>query len=109
MKKILLLLLTCLLSASVWSDELAKPDCAKPDIPSEFASEVALKSFDRHLREYKKCIDKFIAEQRDIAKTSAVLTTANNANDSAEMTVKEYNDFAHALRDRNQKATGENN
>ena len=89
MEKLLLLILA-LASVSAQAD-MFKPSasCSKPSKPYEFTSQWQLDSFKRDIEAYERCIDRFVAEQREAAKTHA--EAANDA-------VRDYNSFAGSLR-----------
>jgi hypothetical protein len=96
---ILFLLLTCQLLCAVAAD-IPKHNCEKPSLPNVQSSETVVKYFNKRLASYKVCIDKFVAEQRDIAKTNPDPVQANQAFEAAESAIKEYNDLIQILNSR---------
>jgi hypothetical protein len=60
-------------------------NCVKPDHPGPYAREQQLKAFTKSVETYKNCMQKFAADQQEIAKAAVA---AGNA------AVKEFNDFA---------------
>ncbi len=65
------------------------PSCSKPYKPYQFTSEWQVSSFKQEVEAYGKCIDRFVTEQRDEAKTHA---------DAANDAIREYNSFVRNLR-----------
>lgn len=104
MKMLSIILFTALVSTQTWADDLAKPNCKQPVIPIPNASEVVVKYFKKHGVEYEKCIDKFVKEQQEIAKTDTVVAKANAAHDAAESAIAEYNKFMEEVNERNRQA-----
>ncbi|TDK62806.1 hypothetical protein [Sapientia aquatica] len=101
MKTLVPLLLAGLFATHAMADDIPKHSCKLPVIPNIQASDTVRKYFDKNTTNYKKCIEKFVEEQRQIAKTSPDKTTAYNANEGAEAAVKEYNKFMEELAERN--------
>ena len=101
MKKIVPLLLLGLLVNQAMADDLPKHSCKLPNIPNIQASDTVTKNFNKNTANYKKCIEKFINDQREIVKTNPDKDKAREANDAAEAAVKEYNKFMEELAERN--------
>jgi hypothetical protein len=92
-------LLLSALAAPVFADELPKHSCNKPTIPNAQASEVVIKYFNKHMAEYKTCIDKFVTEQRAIvtANQNTDAAKASRSHDAAEAAIKEYNAYIEEI------------
>lgn len=101
MKSALLLLCAGLVSFHVCAEELITNDCKAPNIPIPQASDVVVKFFNKRVETFKKCIEKFVDEQRSASKTTTDVTKANMAHDAAERATKQYNDFMAELNERN--------
>jgi hypothetical protein len=108
MKSLFLILLATFLSAHALADDLTKPDCKQPTVPNPMASDLVMKQFTKKKTAYDACINKFIDEQREIAKTTTDVLKANLAHDAAESAVKEYNDYMEVLNARTKRANSLN-
>jgi hypothetical protein len=88
-----------LAAASAFADDAPVNQCKQPPIPSDQASDVVVKYFNKHRLEYKSCIDKFVEDQKAVvqANSTANPQKAQAAYDAAEKAQKEYNDFVDAL------------
>ena len=84
MRRVVFALIATLATATVFADDLPKPDCAKPELPSKFATEATFKLFNRHVKEYNECIKKFVDVQNEISKQAVA---AGNA------AIAEFNDL----------------
>jgi hypothetical protein len=92
MKCAALALLVSLTTASAFAADAPKPSCNKPNLPSKVVlqSELAAKAFQRHMNEYKQCIDTFVQEQK--ATAEAAIQAGNDA-------VNDYNSLAKAYQE----------
>jgi len=72
-----------------------KHNCPKPEYPGRLATTNRMKSFDRELDTYKKCIMGFVDEQRKVAETA--MATQKAAVDAGNAAISEYNDHIKAL------------
>jgi len=92
-------LLICLFSAAAGAQEITKPSCKQPPMPSDQSSDMVVKYFNKHRIEYDKCMNKFVDEQKAIvaANEKTDPAKAKQAYDSAEAALKELNAFIDAL------------
>jgi len=99
MKFITISILLAALSANAFADDAPKNPCAQPAMPNEQSSDIVVKYFNKHMAQYKACIDKFVGEQRAIAQASQStdVAKANQAVDAAEAAQKQYNDMIEVL------------
>lgn len=88
-----------LLSASTqtFAEEAPKNPCHQPVMPNSQSSDIVIKYFSKHMREYKTCIDKFVKEQRAISTLATDVNGASKAFEAAEAAQKEYNAIADEL------------
>jgi hypothetical protein len=100
MKFLPITLLLITLAAPAFADDLPKHDCQQPVLPNAQSSESVVKYFNKRLATYKACIDKFVEEQRAIAKQATDTAKANQAFEAAEVAQKEYNAIADELNSR---------
>ena len=80
----------CAAAAVAQQPAPAKPahNCVQPEHPGPYAREPQLKAFTRSVEAYKTCLQKFAADQQEVAKAAV---TAGNA------AVKEFNEYAAEL------------
>ena len=96
MKSLAITLLATLLAAQAVAQDAPNP-CHQPVMPNSQSSDTVIKYFNKHMLEYKACIDKYVEEQRAIAKQTADPTKSNLAFAAAEAAQKEYNAMVDAL------------
>jgi hypothetical protein len=108
MRSLHAVLLASALAAPAFADEVLKSPCETPTIPSVHASEMVTKNFNRHGVEYKKCMLKFVDEQRKIAAEATDYAKSDAAAQAAEAAIKEYNDFTEKVNERNTRIEGVN-
>src|ERR1700691_1477506 len=96
-------LLASALAAPAFAAEGPKNPCEQPTIPDIHASELVTKLFNRRGIEYKKCMDQFIEEQRNIYKQATDAAKSNAAFEAAEDAAKEYNAFVEKVNARNER------
>ncbi|MET3106872.1 hypothetical protein AAKU67_002376 [Oxalobacteraceae bacterium GrIS 2.11] len=104
MKNISALLLIGLFCTLTYADESVKHTCKQPVIINPQSSDVVIKYFNKHVAEYKSCIEKFVEAQRNIAKNEPDKNKQVAANEASETAVKEYNEFFAQLEARNKQA-----
>lgn len=104
MKHSSILLLSILFATVSYADEAQKYNCTKPVIPNPQASDVVTKYFNKHVKDYKTCVEKYVEIQRAVGKSAADVPTAAAANEAAEVVIKEYNGFMTELDERNKQA-----
>jgi len=84
---------------SAFADDAPVNQCKQPPVPSDQASDVVVKYFNKHRLEYKSCVDKFVEEQKAVvdANSTSNPAKAQAAYDAALKAQKEYNDFVESL------------
>jgi hypothetical protein len=99
MKSITTTLLLSVLATSAFAQEAPKNPCHQPVMPNAQSSDMVIKYFNKHMLEYKSCIDIFVAEQRAIVKANETTDApkAKQAFDAAEVAQKEYNAMVDEL------------
>ncbi|MBV8466340.1 MAG: hypothetical protein JO218_10400 [Burkholderiales bacterium] len=92
MKRAAIALIASFTATAAFAADAPKPKCEKPDVPNKLtlSSELATKAFQRHMNQYKDCINAFVAEQKAIADTA--FKAGNDA-------VNEYNAFAKEVQE----------
>ena len=105
MKPYLILLIATLISSTAWADEPSKNTCAKPVIPAPMASDLVMKYFRKHLKEFNDCTTKYVDGQQAIEKSATDKTVAAAAHDAAEAAIEDHNKFIEELNIRNEKAS----
>jgi hypothetical protein len=97
MKAKLLAVLVLSVSANAFAEDAQTTPCQKPEIPLRNASDMVIKYFKKHKDAYKACIQKYVDDQREIAKNTTDPVKAGEAHDLAEKAVVEFNEFAKEL------------
>lgn len=87
--------------ATAAAADAPKNPCSRPVVPNKMASETSLKSFNRRMDTYKKCINEFAAERREFADHTTDKAAAAEAYKVAEAAILEFNELAKELNDRN--------
>ena len=87
--------------ATAAAADAPKNPCSKPVVPNKMASDTTMKSFNRRMDTYKKCVNEFVAERREFADHATDKAAAAEAYKVAEAAILEFNDFAKELNDRN--------
>ena len=93
MKSKIIILLACILTAHAFAEDAPKNPCEQPVQPNRQASDVVVKSFNKHLAAYNACIKKFVEDMREISKSSTDTVKAQQAHDAAEAAIVEFNAF----------------
>jgi hypothetical protein len=78
-----------------------KVPCDRPTIPNKQASDMVMKSFNKHMTVYKKCISDFVADRRAVVDHATDQAVATEAHDAAEAAINEYNEQIKQLNERN--------
>jgi hypothetical protein len=105
MKFVVAALVASLVAGSAYADDANKHNCQQPPMPNKMASDLVMKSFNKHSETYKKCISDFVAERRAFVEAhSTDVAAAQPAHDAAEAAIVEYNDYIKKLNDRNAAA-----
>ncbi len=78
-------------AAPAAASALPKPvhNCKKPDRPGRLALDSQRKMFQRNMDGYRDCMQKFAADQQEIAKVAV---------DAANGAINEYNEFIQQLK-----------
>ena len=108
MKSCAILIMFSLTALTAQADDVAKPDCRPPVIPNPYASDIVVKSFEKHSRQYSECISKFVDAQRAIYTNPVDATQASLAHSAAEAAITEFNKYSEELKIRNERTTGGN-
>ena len=101
MRLTIFVLIVGLTIATTAAADTPKNSCSKPIVPNKMASDTSLKSFNRRMDTYKKCINEFVAERREFADHSTDKAAAAEAYKVAEAAILEFNDLAKELKERN--------
>jgi hypothetical protein len=106
MKLVVSALFASLFAINAFAEDAPKIPCERPDIPSRMASDLVMKSFNKHSATYKKCISDFVNERRAFVDSHATtdVPAAQAAHDAAEAAIDQYNDFIKQLNERNAAA-----
>lgn len=104
MKALSIFLFTSFFSTCALADGSVAPDCKIPTIPAPGSAPLVVKYFDKHMAEYKKCINKYVDDKRAASTKTADVTLANKAHDEAEAAIAEYNGVMEELNSRNADA-----
>lgn len=106
MKFAVIALAASLVASSAFADDANKHSCNQPPMPNKLASDIVMKSFNKHSETYKKCISDFVADRRTFveAHEKTDVPAAQAAHDAAEAAIMEYNDYIKKLNDRNAAA-----
>jgi hypothetical protein len=98
MKSLVAILVVALSCAYASAQEAPKNPCKPPVMPNDQSSDIVVKYFNKHWKEYEACVNKFVTEQRDIANNTTNETTKRQqAWDAAEAAQKEHNSMVDAL------------
>jgi hypothetical protein len=103
MKALIPLMFATLFSSTAMADEPAKSNCTRPVIPPAIASDLVNKYYHKHVKEFDKCVAKFIDEQEAISKNSTDAAKANAAHDAADAAIKDHNEFIEEVNAREAK------
>jgi hypothetical protein len=93
MKLLIPALVAGLFSAQAIAGDMASPNCKEPAIPIPQASDITVHFFKRHVDEYRKCLEKYIADQDTISKSTTDIATANAAHEAGEKAIMQFNEF----------------
>jgi hypothetical protein len=107
MKFAVLTLIAALSVGSAAAADAPKNPCSRPLVPNRQASDMIMKSFNKHMDVYKACISDFVAERRAFAEHAKDSAAAAEAHDAAEAAIVEYNDQIRELTERNKSLGAE--
>ena len=101
MKLAILPLIVGMALGNAMAADAPKNPCNRPEIPNRQASDMVMKMFNKHMLEYKKCINDFVVERRAFAEASKDGAASAQAHDAAEAAIAEYNEQIAKLSERN--------
>jgi len=91
-------LITSLTIGNAAAADAPKNPCHKPEVPNRLASDVEKNTFNGHMKMYKKCVDRFVMEQRAFIAGTTDRAAAAEAHDAAEAAIVELNEQIKAIK-----------